>query len=279
MQILDWGHAFGRHAVASLRLMALLYPALIMLELLAPRGVVSWASRAKGALFQGFYLVAAALVTTASQALVHVLGLRSIMVFHLPADAPPALTTAAAIGAALMAVLMSDFFQYWCHRAQHTTPFLWRMHAVHHSIRDLNAVNSFNHWGEEVVRLPFITIPIAILAPEGLGWAAWVPPIFILQAYYQHTATRLSFGWFCRILADNRFHRLHHSIQPEHRDKNFGVVTPLWDMLFGTAVLPQKDQWPDTGVEGMLEERRLLDYLALPHFRPAEPQPAMSQSA
>ena len=31
------------------------------------------------------------------------------------------------------AVLVADFTQYWVHRAFHTFPALWRIHAVHHS--------------------------------------------------------------------------------------------------------------------------------------------------
>ena len=40
------------------------------------------------------------------------------------------------------------------------------------------------------------------------------------------------------MIADNRFHRIHHSIQPQHFDKNFGAGTSLWDQLFGTAYFP-----------------------------------------
>lgn len=38
----------------------------------------------------------------------------------------------------LAAAFVSDLFYYWFHRAQHAFRLLWRLHAVHHSIEELN---------------------------------------------------------------------------------------------------------------------------------------------
>ena len=35
----------------------------------------------------------------------------------------------------LLILLVSDFVQYWTHRAYHEVPLLWRLHAVHHSAK------------------------------------------------------------------------------------------------------------------------------------------------
>ena len=37
-----------------------------------------------------------------------------------------------------LAVLVADLVQYAAHRAYHEVPFLWRIHAVHHSTRTLD---------------------------------------------------------------------------------------------------------------------------------------------
>src|SRR5688572_17638683 len=37
----------------------------------------------------------------------------------------------------IMVILISDFFRYWLHPLSHTLPFLWRLHAVHHSVDKL----------------------------------------------------------------------------------------------------------------------------------------------
>ncbi|MBK8742853.1 MAG: hypothetical protein IPM02_26780 [Betaproteobacteria bacterium] len=34
-------------------------------------------------------------------------------------------------------------------------------------------------------------------------------------------------------------HRIHHSIEQPHRDRNFAALFPVWDVLFGTYVRPR----------------------------------------
>ena len=83
-----------------------------------------------------------------------------------------------------------------------------------------------------------------------------------LQGYYLHSPVRLHLGPVLRrVIADNRFHRIHHSVQPEHFDKNFGAGTSIWDQLFGTAYFPAKGEWPETGIPGRPEASTLGDYL------------------
>jgi sterol desaturase/sphingolipid hydroxylase (fatty acid hydroxylase superfamily) len=70
---------------------------------------------------------------------------------------------------------------------------------------------------------------------------------------------------------DNRFHRLHHSVEERHFDKNFGLTTPLWDLLFGTLCVPAKDEWPETGLADQPEVGGLADFLWRPFTRAARP--------
>ena len=37
-----------------------------------------------------------------------------------------------------------------------------------------------------------------------------------------------------RLAVTPEFHRLHHSTDPKLGNSNFGVVLPVWDMVFGT---------------------------------------------
>jgi sterol desaturase/sphingolipid hydroxylase (fatty acid hydroxylase superfamily) len=42
-------------------------------------------------------------------------------------------------------------------------------------------------------------------------------------------------GWFGKyVVYPPTGHRVHHSALPEHRDKNFAGIFPIWDHLFGT---------------------------------------------
>ena len=71
------------------------------------------------------------------------------------------------------------------------------------------------------------------------------------------------FGGCCRA---RNITRIHHSIEPEHRDKNFAVWFPIYDVLFGTAHRPKPGEFPETGVAGV-EVATLSDAFMLPFDR------------
>jgi sterol desaturase/sphingolipid hydroxylase (fatty acid hydroxylase superfamily) len=161
----------------------------------------------------------------------------------------------------IVAALISEFFYYWFHRAQHAWPFLWRFHRVHHSIREMNAWNSVHHPTEEIFRIPFIAVPLALLGVS-LGYIpALVLAILGMQGQFEHSCTRVHLGWFRYLVADNRYHRIHHSTDPRHFGKNFGSFTSVWDQLFGTAHFPARGEWPETGLADYPEARTLRHYV------------------
>lgn len=170
--------------------------------------------------------------------------------------------TAAIVVAPITAALIYDFFFYWFHRAQHA--FAWRFHAVHHSIRELNAANSYHHASEPVFQAIFLLLPASLIVAD-TGPA--VPAMLIilqLHASFIHSPTSLNLGWLRVFFCDNRFHRIHHSLEEKHFDKNFGAFTTLWDRLFGTAWFPQADEWPATGLAEVDQPRSLRTWIDLP---------------
>ena len=170
----------------------------------------------------------------------------------------------------LLGALIGDFF-YWAHRAQHT--FFWRFHSIHHSIRHLSALSSYHHWTEEAFRTLLIVIPSSLLVDLQVGPAMPLIVGFLLvHGIYFHSSSRLHFGPFGRVLVDNRYHRVHHSIEPMHFDKNFAAFTPMWDVVFGTYYFPKPGEWPQTGVSDQPEPTEILDYLV----RPFETQPPVT---
>lgn len=168
----------------------------------------------------------------------------------------------------ILGIILYDFFDYWMHRAQHK--WLWRQHSIHHAIEELSGINSYFHWTEPFLRTAFITLPAAYIV--GIDDA---PRLFVIellvriQGNYLHSPTRLHLGPIVRrLLADNRFHRIHHSTDPRHFDKNFGAGTSIWDQLFGTAYFPATHEWPDAGMVDHAEVASISDYLWRP-FRSA----------
>jgi sterol desaturase/sphingolipid hydroxylase (fatty acid hydroxylase superfamily) len=171
--------------------------------------------------------------------------------------------TLAGTALATVAVLfVADLFQYWLHRAQHASPFLWRFHSVHHSVEEMGALSGYHHVTEPFIHATVIGIPLAVLFTSPT--AAAIIVIVQFQGNYLHSATRLNFGPFARIIVDNRVHRIHHSNEGRHFDKNFGTFTLLWDWLFGTAYFPRRDEWPTTGIIGQPETKTVGEYLMRP---------------
>lgn len=155
-----------------------------------------------------------------------------------------------------------DFFNYWMHRAQHK--WFWKQHRIHHSIKHLSAFNGYFHPTEPVFRLLAIYIPMAVLFGYGAaGWTIAIKMLNDVQGFYVHSPTRFNYGPLRTVMVDNVFHRVHHSIEHRHFDKNFGAFTTLWDRLFGTAYWPAKDEWPDTGVWDFAEVETVRDYVAM----------------
>lgn len=153
--------------------------------------------------------------------------------------------------AGLLAVIVSDFFYYWFHRLQHTIPVLWAQHKVHHLDEHLNASSSMRvHWLEELFRLPFIAIPLAIffkLDPMptgifGILFASW--------GYFIHANIRLELGVFTRFIGAPQVHRIHHSIEEQHFNKNYAAFFPIWDVIFRTYYHPKPGEFPRTGIAG-----------------------------
>lgn len=169
---------------------------------------------------------------------------------------------AALVLAPVAAALIYDFFFYWFHRAQHA--LAWRFHAVHHSIRELNTVNSYHHFSEPIFQAVFLLLPASLIVAD-VGPV--VPAMLIclhLQASFIHSSTRIDIGPLRLFLCDNRFHRIHHSLEERHFGKNFGAFTTLWDRLFGTAWFPAKDEWPPTGLAEIDQPRSLRNWTDLP---------------
>jgi sterol desaturase/sphingolipid hydroxylase (fatty acid hydroxylase superfamily) len=254
----DYVRAFAAqyigYAVATVTICA----AFVAIELLLPRPEVrlNVRTRLKTLRFWLVYILFVMISTQLFLALWAPLGVKPLLPSLAPKGLPGPLS---AIVGALAAAYVGDFVYYWCHRAQHHR-FLWRFHAVHHSVREMSGSTAYHHVSEELVKLTLYTAPLAFFTQDPFAMPV-LGFLLSLQGYYVHSPMRLSFGPLGRYLVDNRFHRIHHSIEPRHFERNFGVFTTLWDSLFGTAYFPAEDEWPATGVPDFPEPANIRAYL------------------
>jgi len=141
-------------------------------------------------------------------------------------------------------LVIVSFFRYWMHRMQHTVPFLWELHSYHHRVTDLTATN-----GEVSNPIDFALRNVIIFV--ALGVVGFDPaailltfPAANLAAVFSHCAADLKGGVLNYLFVTPQVHRWHHSREVPQGygySCNYSVEFPIWDILFGTFYLPQKD--------------------------------------
>ena len=185
-------------------------------------------------------------------ALIPVFWVRNLnIVGHLP--------TAAAIPLAATLVVVGN---YWGHRLTHTVPFLWRFHAVHHSIEMMDwAAAGRLHPLDQAFTQAFTVMPLVILGYGG-GTFAGVAVFVTLLAIFQHANVRLRFPGLRWVINTPEWHHWHHAVDPEARDKNFGL--PVVDRIFGTAYLPKDRRPGGFGIPDAVPQVGYLRHLAYP---------------
>jgi sterol desaturase/sphingolipid hydroxylase (fatty acid hydroxylase superfamily) len=239
----------------------------VALEIVLRRKGQSPRSRLQAAVYWLIAIPATAVISLAFSRLWEPLGLKPLLFLDFGKGAPRWLWLAIA---PVLGAVITDFFFYWFHRAEHR--FLWRFHRVHHSIRELNALASYHHVTEELFRTLLMVAPMTLLVGYSAPGFAAVLFFFRLQGLYIHSASALHFGPLAYILADNRFHRIHHSTDPAHFNKNFTGCSPFWDVVFGTAYFPEHGEWPETGLADFAEPDGVAAYVLAP-LRPLATSP------
>ena len=174
------------------------------------------------------------------------------------------------------AIVALDFAIWLQHVVFHAVPALWRLHRVHHADLDFDVTTGARFHPIEIL----LSMAVKFAAILVLGPPAAAVLIFevVLNAssMFNHGNVRLPQA-LDRVLrlavVTPDMHRVHHSIEDDETNSNFGFNLSLWDRWLGTY----KAQ-PDAGHERMTigirdrrDERevdRLPGMLALP-FRGA----------
>jgi alkylglycerol monooxygenase len=136
----------------------------------------------------------------------------------------------------IVAFLGVDFFYYWWHRGSHEVNLLWAAHVVHHQSEDYNLAVALRQsittgWSS----LPFY-LPLAVLGVPTLVFAV-THALSTLYQFWIHTElvgkVRGPVDWILNLPSH---HRVHHAINPQYLDKNYGATLIVWDRIFGTYI-------------------------------------------
>ena len=155
-------------------------------------------------------------------------------------------------GQLALALVLVEFFQYWLHRWEHETDWLWRFHATHHSAERLYWLNAarFHVVDISLLNLGFIVPLVALGAPPAV-FGLWVVAATV-HGICQHANMQIRCGPLNWIFSMAELHRWHHSPLVRESNTNYGQNLILWDIVFGTRFLPSDRNAPrDVGIANL----------------------------
>ncbi len=139
--------------------------------------------------------------------------------------------------AIILTVIAMDFVIYLQHVMVHAVPFLWRFHRVHHADLDYDVTTGARFHTIEI----FFSMLIKFATIIVLGAPVIAVIIFEINlnvlAIFNHSNVGLPkpldvfLRWF---IVTPDMHRIHHSVEDDETNSNFGFNLTWWDRLFGT---------------------------------------------
>ncbi len=135
----------------------------------------------------------------------------------------------------LLAVVIADIGITLAHFASHRLGSLWRLHAVHHSVKRMYGFNGLmKHPLHQSIETLAGTTPLLLMGAPVEVMILLVVAV-VLQLLLQHSNVAYFTGPLKFLLAINVVHRFHHLNNAEEGDVNFGLFTSLTDRLLGTV--------------------------------------------
>ena len=134
----------------------------------------------------------------------------------------------------VIAFIVQDFAGYWSHRLSHRVNFLWNRHLIHHSSEEFNLSCALRQSISDTVKFfTFLWIPAAVFGIPAKIFAI-IAPIHLFLQFWYHTRLIGKMGILEYFIVTPSHHRVHHAINPEYIDKNYGQIFIIWDKIFGT---------------------------------------------
>ena len=134
-------------------------------------------------------------------------------------------------------IVLLDLAIYLQHVMFHAVPALWRLHRMHHADLDIDLTTGARFHPIEIALS--MLIKFAAIAALGVAPAAVLLFEVLLNAtsIFNHANVRIApaleptLRW---LVVTPDMHRVHHSVERDETNSNFGFNLSLWDRLFGT---------------------------------------------
>ena len=160
--------------------------------------------------------------------------------------------------------LLAFDFGYWlAHYGFHKSEMLWEFHKVHHSAEVMTPATEFRQHPLEIVAFPLVfgfttgvtyAVMAQIFGPEAYRWGLVGQNLILIGHmltfhHLRHSHVDLPFTGVMGILFHSpAHHRIHHSADPAHFDRNLGYLLSIWDWMAGTLHMPRKGEALTLGI-------------------------------
>jgi sterol desaturase/sphingolipid hydroxylase (fatty acid hydroxylase superfamily) len=176
----------------------------------------------------------------------------------------------------LLGILLADGLEYARHRAEHCYEWLWRVHALHHSVDRMHVLKSGRgHFLDMVLRHLTVFLPLAAIGTPATVLLAYVAAVTVLGTIGHSNVDMRLPGFLHRLVMTPHVHRIHHARDVDLALANYANVFPLWDLLFGTFSDPARVQPSGFGIEDDTMPASLWGQIASPFARPRGVAPAV----
>jgi sterol desaturase/sphingolipid hydroxylase (fatty acid hydroxylase superfamily) len=139
--------------------------------------------------------------------------------------------------AVVVSVVVMDFFIWLQHVMVHAVPVLWRLHRVHHADLDFDVTTGARFHPIEILLSMLIKFAVIMLLGPPMLAVVIFEVVLNATAMFNHSNVRLplNIDRFLRLfVVTPDMHRVHHSVEDDETNSNFGFNLPWWDRLFGT---------------------------------------------
>ena len=133
----------------------------------------------------------------------------------------------------VIAIVGVDLLYYGYHRIAHRVRLIWATHQAHHSSQYYNLATAlrqkWNNSGEILVWIPLPLLGI----PPWMVFAAF--GVNLIYQFWVHTERIRKLPRALEFVFNTpSHHRVHHGMDQQYLDKNYGGILIIWDRIFGT---------------------------------------------
>lgn len=140
----------------------------------------------------------------------------------------------------LLSLMILDLIaQYGVHYFLHKVRWMWRLHLVHHSDKNVDVTTGTRHHPLDFVIRELFALMAVILMGMPISFYFFYRILSVLFTYWTHANIKLPL-WLDKVLSyvivTPNMHKFHHHFELPWTDSNYGNMLSIWDRIFGTYV-------------------------------------------